>query len=426
MEIFVVGLNHRTAPVALREKLAFDAPAAARALDEIRTRFPRAEAVVLSTCNRVEVYIARPRHDGPDAEAISAFLCEFHGLPPAEPAACLYRREGEEAIKHLFLVAGGLDSMVLGESQIIGQVKEAWSAAALRQSVGKVFNRLFRTAFETAKEIHSETAVGQGKVSVGSAAVEMVREIFSEFSDKTVLLIGAGKMGELTLRNLVDLGIRRILVCNRSAERGREVAGRFAAEFVPFEELYTALVQADIVLTGTGSREPIIRAAPTQEVVARRHFRTMFVIDIAVPRDVEPAVGDLTNVFLYNIDDLKQIVDRNIEKRRREVERATAVIDRRAGEFLSWFEARDLGPLIGRLQEHVKASCDAELTRLRSRLGGSAAGAEWAAIEESVRKPAARTLHLMIEQLKALARDGDAARVTALAEKMLRGAGDGA
>jgi glutamyl-tRNA reductase len=419
MEIVLVGVNHKTAPVELREKLAFDADAAARALDELRNRRADAEFVVLSTCNRVEVYAAGPHHRGPTADELADFLAGFHGVPGADIAGSLYRRRGEDAVKHLFLVAAGLDSMVLGESQIIGQVKEAWSAACLRQSVGKVFHRLFPAAFEAAKEIHTATGIGRGRVSVGSAAVDLVREIFSGFADKTALLIGAGKMGELTLRRLAELGIGRILVCNRSEQRGREVAGRFSAEFVPFDEMYAALVQADIVLTGTGSREPIVRAAPLAEVVARRQFRTMFLIDIAVPRDVEPAAGELTSVYLYNIDDLRQIVDRRREQRMREVRRATAVIDRRAAEFLAWFESRDLGPLIGRLQEHVRAAADAELARLRAR-PGAPVGPEWEAVESAVRRASGRALHLMIEQLKALAREGDAGRVAATVEKLLR------
>jgi glutamyl-tRNA reductase len=417
MRILVVGLNHKTAAVELREKLAFDPAAAARAIAELRGRRPGTEAVVVSTCNRVELYVAGPVASGIHGGEVIDFLAGFHGLPRDAVAGAMFVHDHEEAVRHLFRVAAGLDSMVLGEYQIVNQLKESYNAAALSGATGKVFNRLFKQAFEVAKEVRNRTAIGAGKVSVSSVAVDLVRQIFDDFSDKTVLLLGAGKMSELTVRHLMELGVRRIQVCNRSAERGAGLAGRYGAVAVPFADLYSHLVDADIVVSSTGAREPVIRAAPFADVVSRRRGRTMFLIDIAVPRDIEPGVGEHGGVYLYDIDDLNGIVARNLDSRTREIVRCQELIESQIEEFFRWFDSRDVGPLIGRVQEQFRRVCAAELDRLRPKLTGDRE-ADWALIEQTFQRTINKLLHVPIEQFKAAARGSDAGPMTALFKKL--------
>jgi glutamyl-tRNA reductase len=405
MRILVIGLNHKTAPVEVREKLAFDAAGAARATAELRALRPDCEAVILSTCNRVELYVAGPvpARGGPTAEDLTAFLAAFHGLPAEKLAGCLYRHEHEAAVRHLFRVASGLDSMVLGEYQIVNQVKEAWMAAGSAGGTGRLLNKLFTAAFESSKEIRTRTTIGQGKVSVSSVAVDLVKEIFTEFSDKTVLLVGAGKMSELTLRHLVGLGVSKVIVCNRTAERAAKLAEKYGATAAPFEELHSLLARADIVLSGTGAREPVIRAAAFGEIVRRRNFRTMFLIDIAVPRDIEPEVAEYSNVYLYNVDDLQRIVARNVDARTRQLAACQEIVERGVAGFLSWFDARDAGPVIGLLQKKLKEIAAGELERLRPKLTGDPS-ADWGLIEQAFERTLNKVLHGPIENLKSLAR----------------------
>ena len=328
MNVLTLGCSYRTTPVEVRERLAFTDEQIDRALDLLSAR-PGREAVLLSTCNRVELYLAYPGEGREDGEDLTDFLAEFHGLPTHEIRPHLYAQHHQDAVRHLFRVAASLDSLVIGEGQIAGQVKRAYERAQTRGATGPLLNALFPHARRVAKRVRAETGISQGHVSVSSAAVEYVREVFDHFGDKTVLVIGAGKMGELTLRHLMTLRPKRILVTNRSLDKARVVAARCGGEAVPWERLDEALARADIILSTTGASEPIITRDRYARVASRRTGGLVVVLDIAVPRDFDPGVHDGSQTFVLNIDDLKAMSEATLAGRRAHPGGRT---DRRAGD----------------------------------------------------------------------------------------------
>src|SRR6516164_4333636 len=310
----VIGCSFRNTPVAVREHLAFDGPKLARALDELNVRYG-CEAVVLGTCNRVELYLARPEGTFlPDADLIAEFLSEYHRLPALEIRPHLYEARDGEAVRHLFRVAASLDSLIVGEAQIAGQVKGAYELAHERATAGPLLHALFQQAHRVAKRVRTETGIARGRVSVSSAAVDYVRQVFDHFGDKTVLVIGAGKMGELTLWHLKELRPRRILVTNRRPEKAAAVARGCGGEPVPRERLDDALARADIVLSTTGAPEPVVTLERFRQVSGRRTRGTMVILDIAVPRDFDPRIHDGDRTCLFNIDNLKRIREETLRQ----------------------------------------------------------------------------------------------------------------
>ena len=347
--LLLLGLNHSTAPLDVREKVAFSAADRDRAIEALRTKFPESEVAILSTCNRVEVYSAREVHGHPRAEEIAAFLAEFHHLDPSILLSHLYEKTDRDAVAHLFAVASSLDSMVLGETQILGQVREAYDAAREKGGCGAILNPLFQRAIAVGKEVLGASGIAEGRVSIASVAVDYARRIFDSFADKTVLSIGAGKMASLVLQSFAALKPSRLMVCNRNADKAEELAKTFGGEPVPFERLGQHLVAADIVVSGTGSTQPIITAGMVSGLRKAMRYRPIFMIDIAMPRDVEPAVGELENVYLYNIDDLQQVVAETISQRTDAIESARAIVARHVEGFVAWHRAREMGPMIDRL-----------------------------------------------------------------------------
>jgi glutamyl-tRNA reductase len=369
--LVLVGCNHRTAPVAVRERLAFDGPKLGTALDALAQRFPRCETVVLSTCNRVELYCAGSRETTPEPAELTAWLSDFHEMPAGEFAPHLYDETDLAAVRHLFTVAGSVDSLVPGEAQILGQVKAAYQSAQAHGRTGPVTHALFQRAIAVGKQVHTETGIAQKKVSVSSVAVEFACEIFQaeHFPEKTVLVIGAGEMGELTLEHLRELQPGRILVTNRSPQKAAEVAARWSGEPVPFDRLDDWLVQADLVVSTTGAPDPLIDRPRFERIMRRRGNRLVFIIDIAVPRDFTSDVGDLDNVYLYNIDDLERQRQKNLEQRNRELHKARAIIDRQADAFLrDLAHQRHSGPVIADLRRTWAAKREDELARLFAQL----------------------------------------------------------
>jgi len=368
VRIVLVGCNHRSAPVAVRERLAFDGPKLARALDAFVERFPNVEAVLLSTCNRVELIAAGDQPSKvPDLDLAADFLSSLHGVGRAELTPHLYFHADRDAVRHLFEVASSLDSLVPGESQILAQVKEAYRVARERRLTGPVTNALFQKAIAVGKRIHTSTEIARKKVSVSSVAVEFACEIFQvdQFPQKTVLVIGAGKMGELTLENLCELRPGRILVTNRTAEKATEVAARWNGNAVPFDRLDDWLAAADLVLSTTGSPEPIVTRRRFAAIMRRRGNRPVFIVDIAVPRDFAPDIGDLENVYLYNIDDLERERSKNLKAREREMLKARSIIDRETESFLRELRhQRHSGPVISQLRQEWDTRREAELVRL--------------------------------------------------------------
>lgn len=364
MTLVVIGLSHQTGSVELREKLGFRPKDIARAALDLHSRCDQAGVVVLNTCNRVELYVhhaqIEPEHL---AARVRRFLAEWHGISEGEFHDALYEYHGPDAVAHLFRVASSLDSMVLGEAQILGQVHDAYTTAQSAQTTDKVIHALFQKAFAVAKAVRSKTDVGAGNISVSSVAVDLAASIFMSFADKTVMVIGAGEMGELTLKSLVSRGVGKVLVLNRSMDKAHDIAARFNGEAISYDELDEHLHRADIIITSTAAPHAILHAGQFARALQRRGQRPMFVIDIAVPRDVEPQAGELDNLYLYNVDDLRKVVDENLEERRRQAERGAAIVDTGVQEFAKWMRGIAAEPTIVSMNEELRAIREQELEK---------------------------------------------------------------
>jgi glutamyl-tRNA reductase len=363
----LLGLNHTTAALEVRERLAVDSARQRDAMEALRQEFGPCEVVILSTCNRMELYVARPVSP-PNAHELTAFLAKFNGVQAELFAAQLYEKAGREAAQHLFSVAASLDSMVLGETQIIGQVRLAYDAAREMGATGALLNPLFQRALAVGKQVHSETSIAEGRLSVVSIAVNYARGIFDHFDDKTVLCIGAGKMSTLVIRHFTELGPGKLLVCNRDPQKARVLAERFGGEAVPFHTLEEQLIRADIIVTSTAASEPIITRSMFESLLRRRRYRSVFIIDLAVPRDVEAAVGELDNVYLYNVDDLQKVVAETAGQRGGAVAEARAIVQRQVEEFATWLQRRELGPAIEQLYSRYHALAREELHRAMAKM----------------------------------------------------------
>jgi glutamyl-tRNA reductase len=368
MAILVLGLNHKTAPVEIRERLHFpekDLPGPLGHLGAIPEVFER---LILSTCNRVEIYgvVAEGTAVRP---ALQAFLAEQRGVPAETFAESLYLHVDQEAVRHIFRVASSLDSMVLGEGQILAQVKAAYAVASRHGATGPVLNNLMERALHVAKLVRTETGIGESPVSVASVAVDLARRIFSDLAGRTVMILGAGEMAELALTHLKDEGIQTVIVANRNHDRAVELAGRVGGRAITFDFAREAMVEADIVLSSTGAPHVILSQADLAEIVRRRHYRPIFLIDIAVPRDIDPKANELDNVYLYDIDDLQAVVAANLAAREREAARAEALVDREVGQFMQWLQSLEMVPTILSLREKFEAIRRAELEKAQGRLG---------------------------------------------------------
>lgn len=375
MRTLVVGCNHRSAPVEVRERLAWNAEAVPDALRALRERHLCAEAVLISTCNRMEIYVARPVAGHPRFDDIVTFLSETQGLRPDEFTSRLYAYEDVEAVRHLFRMVSSLDSMVLGESQILAQAKEAFETARRVGTVGHTLESLFQRAFAVAKDIRTRTAIATGRVSVASTAVDLARQIFSRFDDKTIMMVGAGEMGELALTHLLETRPRALLVTNRTHERAVELARRLQVRYgveavpVPYAQWIEKLEEADIVISSTGSREPILTAESFRPIPKRRRYRPLLLIDIAVPRDIDPAVeGVDESIYLYNIDDLQLVVETNLAHRRDAIGRCHDIIEQHVIEFVEKQSKRDIGPVARELQQYFRGVGQRELAWLLPKL----------------------------------------------------------
>lgn len=399
MMLLVTGCSFRTAPIALRERLALPDADLTRQLEELTARFG-CEAVVLSTCNRVELYLARPSTPVQlDAELIGEFLGEFHHVPVDELKPHLYAHHQADAVRHLFRVVASLDSLIVGEGQIAGQVKRAYELAQASSAVGPLLHALFQHARQVAGRVRHETGISRGHVSVSSAAVDYVRQVFEHFDDKTILVIGAGKMGEITLRHLKELKPKRILVTNRSIAKAEEVAKSCGGIAVPWEELDNALVKADIVLSTTGASQPIMTRERYQGISARRAARPVVILDIAVPRDFDPEIHDGDRNCLFNIDDLKRIREQTLEDRRKHIAPAEAIVEQEQRRFLSDWNRRRHGPIIARLTEDLEAKRQAIVKQLLKRMNGRLTDADKAYIEGAFRLLQNQFLHGPISAL---------------------------
>ncbi len=422
MNLRIAGCNFRTAPVDLREKLAFPPELQAKAAAELAARFG-GEAAILSTCNRVELFLARPLAATPiPADLAAEFLAEVHGLPAARLAPHLYVHADADAVKHLLRVAASLDSLIVGEGQIAGQVKATYESARTLGTAGPFLNALFPHALRAAKRVRTETGIAHGHVSVSSVAVDYVRQVFDHFDDKTVLVIGAGKMGRLTLKHLQELKPKRILVTNRSPEKAREVAAGCGGAAVPWDKLDDALAEADIALSTTGAGEPIVTAKRFAHAVLpkRRPGRTLVVLDIAVPRDFDPTIHDGDRVCLFNIDDLTRIREQTIAARQAHLRPAEAIVAAETKAFLDDWERRRNGPVILQLRSEVDKVRDEVLAPLLAKLNGKLSDAEKDQIAGAFRLFQNKLLHGPIAALQDASKDGDRGSLVDALRKLFR------
>jgi glutamyl-tRNA reductase len=367
MHLFLVGVSHRTAPVDLRERLDFSSRDVGAAVEALAAQSSAAESVVLSTCNRSEIYVASPSPLRARDEIV-AFLTQYHQLPAEAFTPHLFSFGDADAAKHLFRVAAGLDSLVVGEPQILGQVKDAFEAAAERRCTGPVLSKLFHWSFNVGKRVRTETALGEGAVSISFAAVQLARKIFGRLAGRRVLVVGAGEISTLTAQHLRAHGVGEIAITGRTAAHADALAAAVGGHSIPWEQLAGALANADIVVTATGSQRPIITRAHVES--GRRRRDPLFIIDIAVPRDVEPDVGDIEQVFLYNVDDLQTIVQENLSRRAAEIDQAERIVAEEVTRFATWQRSRGAIPTVVALRERFDTIRRSELQRLEAKLAG--------------------------------------------------------
>jgi glutamyl-tRNA reductase len=348
MAVNILGINHKTAPVALREKVAFSEDRLVAALLTLRQEMGVAEALILSTCNRTEVYWSGTA----SGSELSQWLERHHGNN-LDLAASLYVHQESRAIEHTFSVASGLDSMVLGEVQILGQLKDAYRIAQESGSTGPILNKLFQAAFSAAKRVRTETRIGANAVSLASATVSLARRVYEDLSAHNVLLVGAGDMNALTARHFMSAGIKRMVIANRTLERAQALAGELHADAVPLTDLDQQLAEADIVISCTASAEPLISKRAVEAAIRARRRRPIFMVDMAVPRDIDPKVAELEDVYLFSIDDLQQLVDENIQQREVAAGGARLLINEEVARFLAESRAQDAGPAIRALRQQA-------------------------------------------------------------------------
>ena len=371
MKLQMVGCSHHNSTVEVRERIAFSPDQARSALARLRERFPDSEAVLLSTCNRVELYVAAESPNiCPSHHDVVSFIAEFHGVNAEEVFDDLYERTGEDTVRHLFTVAASLDSMVVGEAQILPQVKQAYEMARAGDNAGPLLHTAFQAAIRAAKRVSNETAINQKRVSIPSVAVaDFAKGTFERFDDKKVLVIGAGEMGEETLRYLIDEGARDITIINRSLERAVDLAARTGGRPMAWDQLHALLVASDLVISTTGATEPIITAAEFRALDEQRAQRPLFVLDLAVPRDFDAAIGDFNGVYLYSIDDLRTVCEKNRKEREKEWPHAERIIEDETQRFMRELHHRATGPTIKRLKERAEEMKVEELTRLINKIG---------------------------------------------------------
>jgi glutamyl-tRNA reductase len=408
MSLVVLGLNHRTAPIEVRERVVFDAERLPEALVALRAVPGVQEAMIVSTCNRTELYCVGDDTGSP----ISEWLAASSGGNPA-PLECFYRIEGEDAVRHAFSVASGLDSMILGEPQILGQLKDAYRAAVRAGTAGHHLNRLFQTTFSVAKRVRSETAIGASAVSVASAGVQLARRLFAGFERHSALLVGAGEMIELTARHLHAQKIGRMIVANRSADRAQRIAAGLRASAIQLDALPAHLPEADIVVSSTARPGFVIGFEDVRRAVEARRRRPMFMLDLAVPRDIDPRVAELEDVYLYTIDDLRHVVDENVKARQDEAAAARRIVDAEVAEFMSALKVRDAVPAIRELRGRAEAARDEALEEARRLL--AAGHPPERVLEQLASTLTNRLLHAPSAALREAAEAGDATLAAAAA-----------
>jgi glutamyl-tRNA reductase len=365
MQLLVLGINHRTAPVEIRGQVAFPTEQLPRALGELTALASVREAAILSTCNRTELYCTKQDEE---LEELTDWLCRFHGLEKGALEPHLYAYSGAAAVRHILRVAAGLDSMILGEPQILGQMKATYQLATEAGTLDTLGNRLFQHTFSVAKQIRTDTAIGASPVSVAFAAVSLARQIFGTFEKQTALLVGAGETIELAARHLHEHGIGQMIIANRTVERALDLAAHFNGFGIALSQIPAHLAEADIVIASTGSPDYILDKDMVCEAIRGRKHRPIFMVDIAVPPDIDPRVGELGDVYLYTIDNLKEVIEENLRSRQEAAEQAEEIIDAQVDRFMTWLHSLDAVPAICAYRDHARAVGETELRKARQRL----------------------------------------------------------
>jgi len=418
MSITALGLNHKSAPLEIRERLAFDAQGTVSALQQLQAREAQAEFVLLSTCNRVELYYAGEHHSEEIAGRLTAFLAGFHGLDPEQFRSCLYVHEDEDAVRHLLLVAAGLDSMVLGEAQILGQVKESYRLACAAGTSGKVLNRLFHSAFFTAKNVHTNTSISNGRVSVAGVAVELAMQLFADLARAKVVVIGAGETGELVVRHLLKAGCADVTVVNRSYERGADLAERCGIAVDRWEELDRQIGRANIVISSAARQDYLYTKEDFQRKVDRRRKSSLLIIDVGVPRNFDPAINGIEEVYLYSMDELKEVAEQNLKTREEDLSSGLEIVYANAAAFLDWLHAKDIGPLIGRMKAEFRRIGRNELERFF--VGRRRKADCRVPMEAMVNRVVDKLMHCVIQNVNTVAREASPAEAAKLIDTIVR------
>lgn len=400
MSILLVGVNHKTAPVEVRERLAFNDEACADGLRRLVDGEVVREGLIVSTCNRVEILSATtPEQMENSAGKLAQFLDVTGELPAGSLNSYIYRHTDEDAVRHLFRVASSLDSMVVGEPQVLGQVRRAYSVAVEAGTAGRVLNRLVHHTFRVAKRVRNETGIAANAVSISYMAVELGKKIFESLKGCTVLLVGAGEMAEHSARHLINAGASRVLIVNRTEETARQIADEFGAVTMPFDRLDDALSEADVVICSTGAPHYVLTEPQARRALSRKRNRPTCMIDISVPRNIDPAISKVPNVFLFDIDDLESVITSNIREREREAERAELIVQSEVMQFQQTLRLMDIGPTIGAMRERFQEMARAEMTRQRKRLGMLTTEQE-TAIEALLLSTVNKISHPLINQMR--------------------------
>ncbi len=418
MKFLVTGLNHRTAPVEVRERLAFTEARLIQALDDLKRRPGLLEGMILSTCNRVEIAVTTDEQTDAE-ECVECFLAETQTVGRDWISPYLYHHHGPDAIRHLFRVASSLDSMIIGEPQILGQLKSAYGLAKERGAVSGFLEMVLSRAFNVAKRVRSETEIGQNAVSVSYAAVELARQIFGSLSDKQVLLVGAGKMSELSAKHLRRSGVGQICVTNRTHERALEMAKMFDGTIIDYQNFAASLPEMDIVIASSGAPHYILMKDQVKRVIELRRNKPMFLIDIAVPRNIEPSVNQIDNVYLYDIDDLQKVVGHNVDERRKVAEAAEEIIADEVLRTMSRLKEREIAPMIVSLQEQLELVRTSEIERMRGKLG-TLTPQQQEAVEALTRGIINKIAHGPISELRRQASQPDGAHFASVIKRVFR------
>jgi glutamyl-tRNA reductase len=421
MQVILAGINHKTAPVEVRERLACDAGLVSDALTRLRETYPGSEFVLLSTCNRVECYAVVDKESGPKPSDLAKWLADFRAVEFAAIEGCLYSKTNEDAVTHLFTVASSLDSMVIGESQIISQVKESYKIACTCQTAGKVLNRLFHDAFRTTKEIITRTSISNRRVSVAGIAVELAKQLFSDIKSAKILIAGAGQMGELLVEHFQHEKCRDITVVNRSQQRGCQLAQKNEIINKPWEMLDQEFIEANIIVGAASAPEGYLFSRDRiKSLMSRRRNHVLLIIDITVPRSFDPTVGKIQNVYLYSIDDLAQVAQDNIKLREGDLEQAIEIIYEYVSAFMDWFLTRNVGPVIGQIKEAFEQISEIEMEKF---FVGPRQGARCKELmDASLGRVVNKLCHCVIKNIDILSREHGAEEARKFAQNILENA----